>query len=96
MSSTFRVKDFEIYLDDESKLVGSSREGFIDKLIKLFTEEYDDTDYYLYDKENTQYVRFYWDGEIGVNLFEDNEENDCARRLLVITHYDLIDTDVLK
>ena len=91
-----KVKDFEIYLNDECKLVGSSRKDFVEKLTKLFKEEYDDTDYYLYDKENNQYVRFYWDGEIGVHIFDDNEENDKIRSILVCTHYDLMCTDVLK
>ena len=93
---SFKVKDFEIYLDEESRLMESSREGFVEKLSKLFTEEYDNTDYYLYDKENNQYVRFYWNGGIGVDLFENNKENDWSRKLLVVTHYDLMDTDILK
>ncbi len=96
MVNEYKVKDFEIAVDDTGSLVGSSKDGFVTKLIKLFEEDYDDTDYYLYDREHNQFVRFYKDGFIKVDIFEDNEENEKALSILRCTHYDLMDTGILK
>lgn len=96
MIENWKIKDFEIAVDDEGKLVGSSKEGFAMKLLKLFDEDYDGTDYYLYDREHNQFVRFYRDTYVKVDIFDDNEENAKALSILRCTHYDLMDTDVFK
>lgn len=85
----WKVKDFEICLNAECELIDSSRKGFIEKLNKLFHENYDGTDYYLYDKETNQYVRFYKDDNIKVDVIDNNKANEPVIDLLTLTHYDL-------
>jgi sugar-specific transcriptional regulator TrmB len=85
----WKVKDFEIYLNDEGELIDSSRKEFIEALHRLFYEDYDDTDYYLYNKEANQYVRFYKENKIKVDIIDNNKANEPVIDSLVITHYDL-------
>ncbi len=96
MQEPLKVKDFELYLNDECELVGCSKPGFIKKLRQEYEATKDDTDYYLYDREHNQFVRFYKDGTIKVDAFDDNKANEKALSILRCTHYDLLDTDVLK
>lgn len=84
-----KIKDFEIYLNDEGELIDASRKEFIEALNKLFYEDYDDTDYYLYVKETNQYVRFYKDDKIKVEVFDGTKTPAPFIDLLVLTHCDL-------
>jgi hypothetical protein len=87
--AVWKVKDFEIYLNDEGELIDSSNKKFTEVLNKVFYEDYDDTDYYLYNKEANQYVRFYKENKIKVDIIDNNKANEPVIDLLVITHYDL-------
>lgn len=78
---TFKIKDFTIDLDDESRLVGSSIPGFVEKIKSRLSEPESD-DILIIDEKQKLYFHFY--AEEYVHIFEFDKLSDRERMMLFI------------
>lgn len=92
MIKTFKVKDFTIDLDDESRLVGSSIPGFVKKMKSRLSEPESD-DIVIIDETQKLYFHFY--AEEYVHIFPFDKLSDRERMMLFMLSEVIDDVEVL-